>query len=152
MKLRGSVRFACQHVRSDIKELKRKFPTFGLILHWQEANNLQKERKKSRFKKCKERRDLKEKSKQRTLLRVKSYLSDLNSHLSTRPISQPDWPSYFLDVTKLDDSPFQTDDTGNSFFYDPAGASGVPFVSSAVVGEMCFSFFLLRSYRFCRGR
>ena len=90
MRLRVSVRFACQHVRSDIKELKRKFPTFGLILHWQEANNLQKERKKSRFKKCKERRDLKEKSKQRTLLRVKSYLSDLNSHLSTRPISQPD--------------------------------------------------------------
>ena len=103
-----------------------------LILHWQEANNLQKERKKCRFKKYyKERRDLKEKSKQRTLLRVKSYLSDLNSHLSTRPISQPDWPSYFMGVTKLDDSPFQTDDTGNSFMLTarkPRGPSARFFV------------------------
>ena len=82
----------------------------------------------------KERRDFsferKEQTAYCTLLRVKSYQSDLNSHLSTRPISQPDWP-IFLDATKLDDSPFQASDTGNSFMLTarkPRGPSARFFV------------------------
>ena len=89
---------------------------------------------KNKKERKKERRDFsferKEQTAYCTLLRVKSYQSDLNSHLSTRPISQPDWP-IFLDATKLDDSPFQASDTGNSFMLTarkPRGPSARFFV------------------------